>query len=86
PAIKAVYAEQQEIYTTALSTADKWSASFFNSDDQSVQQFNHALLQLSKQNIQVQYPVKLETQHELADVITERLRREVSPMNVTEDK
>ncbi|OXX72810.1 heme biosynthesis operon protein HemX [Vibrio sp. V19_P1S1T109] len=85
-AIKAVYAEQQEIYTTALSTADKWSASFFNSDDQSVQQFNHALLQLSKQNIQVQYPVKLETQHELADVITERLRREVSPMSVTEDK
>lgn len=85
-AIKAVYAEQQEIYTTALSTADKWSASFFNSDDQSVQQFNHALLRLSKQNIQVQYPVKLETQHELADVITERLRREVSPMSVTEDK
>jgi len=85
-AIKAVYAEKQEIYTTALSTADKWSASFFNSDDQSVQQFNHALLQLSKQNIQVQYPVKLETQHELADVITERLRREVSPMSVTEDK
>ncbi|ASF98718.1 uroporphyrinogen-III C-methyltransferase [Vibrio anguillarum] len=85
-AIKAVYAEQQEIYTTALSTADKWSASFFNSDDQSVQQFNHGLLQLSKQNIQVQYPVKLETQHELADVITERLRREVSPMSVTEDK
>ncbi|NAX18957.1 MULTISPECIES: uroporphyrinogen-III C-methyltransferase [unclassified Vibrio] len=85
-AIKAVYAEQQEIYTTALSTADKWSASFFNSDDQSVQQFNHALLQLSKQNIQVQYPVKLETQHELADVITERLRREVYPMSVTEDK
>ncbi|ASU21222.1 heme biosynthesis operon protein HemX [Vibrio qinghaiensis] len=85
-AIKAVYAEQQEIYTTALSTADKWSASFFNSDDQSVQQFSHALLQLSKQNIQVQYPVKLETQHELADVITERLRREVSPMSVTEDK
>ncbi|PRQ63945.1 uroporphyrinogen-III C-methyltransferase [Vibrio sp. V01_P9A10T6] len=85
-AIKAVYAEQQEIYTTALSTADKWSASFFNSDDRSVQQFNHALLQLSKQNIQVQYPVKFETQHELADVITERLRREVSPMSVTEDK
>lgn len=85
-AIKAVYAEQQEIYTTALSTADKWSASFFNSDDQSVQQFNHGLLQLSKQNIQVQYPIKLETQHELADVITERLRREVSPMSVTEDK
>ncbi|MBF4258181.1 heme biosynthesis operon protein HemX [Vibrio anguillarum] len=85
-AIKAVYAEQQEIYTTALSTADKWSASFFNSDDQSVQQFNHGLLQLSKQNIQVQYPIKLETQHELADVITERLRSEVSPMSVTEDK
>ncbi|CAH8229719.1 uroporphyrinogen-III C-methyltransferase [Vibrio aestuarianus] len=84
-AIKAVYVEQQEIYTTALTTADKWSATFFNQNDNAVKQFNDTVLQLSKQNIQVEYPVKLETQNKLADIITERLRREVSSV-ITEEK
>lgn len=84
-AIKAVYVEQQEIYTTALTTADKWSATFFNQNDNAVKQFNATVLQLSKQNIQVEYPVKFETQNKLADIITERLRREVSSV-ITEEK
>ncbi|MDF9400543.1 uroporphyrinogen-III C-methyltransferase [Vibrio sp. 1180_3] len=84
-AIKAVYVEQQEIYTTALTTADKWSAAFFNQNDNAVKQFNDTVLQLSKQNIQVEYPVKFETQNKLADIITERLRREVSSV-ITEEK
>ncbi|MDE1240116.1 uroporphyrinogen-III C-methyltransferase [Vibrio aestuarianus] len=84
-AIKAVYVEQQEIYTTALTTADKWSATFFNQNDNAVKQFNDTVLQLSKQNIQVEYPVKFETQNKLADIITERLRREVSSV-ITEEK
>ncbi|NGZ14685.1 heme biosynthesis operon protein HemX [Vibrio aestuarianus] len=84
-AIKAVYVEQQEIYTTALTTADKWSATFFNQNDNAVKQFNDTVLQLSKQSIQVEYPVKFETQNKLADIITERLRREVSSV-ITEEK
>ncbi|MDE1312742.1 uroporphyrinogen-III C-methyltransferase [Vibrio aestuarianus] len=84
-AIKAVYVEQQEIYTTALTTADKWSAAFFNQNDNAVKQFNDTVLQLSKQNIQVEYPVKFETQNKLVDIITERLRREVSSV-ITEEK
>ncbi|MBD1566267.1 uroporphyrinogen-III C-methyltransferase [Vibrio sp. S12_S33] len=84
-AIKAVYVEQQEIYTTALTTTDKWSATFFNQNDNTVKQFNDTVLQLSKQNIQVEYPVKFETQNKLADIITERLRREVSSV-ITEEK
>ncbi|NVD08193.1 heme biosynthesis operon protein HemX [Vibrio sp. JPW-9-11-11] len=84
-AIKAVYVEQQEIYTTALTTADKWSSTFFNQDSNQVVEFNKALDLLSKQQVQVDYPVKLETQQQLSDVIRERLRREVTTL-VTEDK
>lgn len=84
-AIKAIYVEQQELYTTALTTADKWSATFFNQDSKEVAEFNQALELLSKQRVQVDYPVKLETQQQLSDVIRERLRREVTTL-VTEDK
>ncbi|USD41035.1 uroporphyrinogen-III C-methyltransferase [Vibrio sp. SCSIO 43135] len=84
-AIKAVYDEQGEIYTASLSTAQQWSTAFFNNDDNAVIEFNKALGQLSGQNIQVEYPVKLQTQNVLADVINERLRREVTTM-ITEEK
>ncbi|UTZ26699.1 heme biosynthesis operon protein HemX [Vibrio campbellii] len=85
-AIKAVYQEQGEIYATSLETADKWAMAFFNQDDNSVKEFNKTLSQLSKQDIQVQYPAKLESQNQLSDVIRERLRREVTTMTGTEDK
>ena len=84
-AIKAVYQEQGEIYTTSLETADKWAMAFFNQDDNSVKEFNKTLSQLSKQDIQVEYPAKLESQNQLSDVIRERLRREVTVMT-TEEK
>ncbi len=85
-AIKAVYQEQGEMYTTSLETADKWALAFFNQDDNSVQEFNKTVNQLSQQNIQVDYPTKLESQSQLSDVIRERLRREVTTMTGTEDK
>ncbi|NRF32888.1 uroporphyrinogen-III C-methyltransferase [Vibrio coralliilyticus] len=84
-AIKAVYVEQQDIYQTALTTADKWSSSFFNQDANTVIEFNKTLEMLSKQDVQVDYPVKLETQQILSDVIRDRLRREVTTL-VTEEK
>ncbi|EIY4754085.1 uroporphyrinogen-III C-methyltransferase [Vibrio cholerae] len=79
-AIKGVYTEQQTLYRTALDTAAQWSASFFNPDDKAVQSFNAALAQLAEQQVQVEYPVKLQAQQQLADVINERLRRSVSPL------
>ncbi|MFO4737369.1 uroporphyrinogen-III C-methyltransferase [Vibrio cholerae] len=79
-AIKGVYTEQQTLYRTALDTAAQWSASFFNPDDKAVQSFNAALAQLAQQQVQVEYPVKLQAQQQLADVINERLRRSVSPL------
>lgn len=84
-AIKAVYGEKQELYGLALTTADKWSKSFFNQDDNSVKEFSNTLALLNKQNIQVEYPVKFETQQILSEVISERLRREVTTL-ITEEK
>lgn len=84
-AIKAVYDEQQEIYTTALTTAEKWSKSYLNQSDNGVNEFNNALESLSKQKIQVTYPVKLKAQSQLTEVIHERLRREVTSL-IKEDK
>ena len=85
-AIKAVYQEQGEIYTTSLKTADKWALAFFNQDDNSVKEFNKTVNLLSQQNIQVEYPTKLQSQSQLSDVIRERLRREVTTMTGMEDK
>ncbi|HHI5411441.1 TPA: uroporphyrinogen-III C-methyltransferase [Vibrio metoecus] len=79
-AIKGVYTEQQTLYVTSLNTAEQWSASFFNRGDKAVQAFNAELALLAKQQVQVNYPVKLQTQQQLADEITERLRRSVSPI------
>ncbi len=84
-AIKSVYVEQQEIYTTSLKTAQEWSTSFFNQNDNTVQTFQSTLGKLAEQKVQVEYPVKLETQKQLSDVINERLRREVTSV-IKEDK
>ncbi|CAM3907498.1 uroporphyrinogen-III C-methyltransferase [Vibrio aquimaris] len=84
-AIKAVYIGQQNIYSTALTTADNWSSTYFNQESSMVNEFNSALALLSKQNIHVDYPVKLETQQVLSDVIQDRLRRDVATL-ITEDK
>jgi uroporphyrin-3 C-methyltransferase len=84
-AIKALYVEQQDIYTTALNTADKWATTFFNQEANEVIEFHKALSQLSQQKVQVEYPVELEAQEILSDVIRDRLRREVTTL-VTEDK
>jgi uroporphyrin-3 C-methyltransferase len=84
-AIKSVYVEQQEIYTTSLKTAQDWSTSFFNQNDNTVQTFQSTLAKLAEQKVQVDYPVKLETQKQLSDVISERLRREVTSV-IKEDK
>ncbi|MBW3698538.1 heme biosynthesis operon protein HemX [Vibrio sp. T187] len=85
-AIKAVYVEQGEIYSTALTVANEWSSTFFNQDDNAVKEFNKTLAELEKQNVSVEYPVKLGTQNVLSDVIRERLRREVTTMTPMEDK
>lgn len=84
-AIRAVYKEQGDVYSVALQTANEWSKSYLNQDNNSVIEFEKAIKQLSEQNISVKYPVKLESQNELSDVIRERLRREVTVMT-TEEK
>lgn len=84
--MKGVYTEQGEVFSTALKVAHEWSTQFFNLDDPVVQKFNQRIAALGKQNIQVNYPVKLETQELLSDVISERLRREMTTIITEEAK
>ncbi|CCN35274.1 putative Uroporphyrinogen III methylase HemX [Vibrio nigripulchritudo SO65] len=85
-AMKGVYTEQGEIFSTSLKVAHEWSTQFFNLDNPAVQRFNQRLETLGKQNIQVNYPVKLETQELLSDVIADRLRREMTTIITEETK
>ncbi|MGL4381569.1 MAG: uroporphyrinogen-III C-methyltransferase [Vibrio sp.] len=79
-AIKAVYAQQQAIYHTSLTTAAQWSSAFFNTEDPALQAFNRTLEQLAKLKVQVEYPVKLQSQQPLSEAINQRLRRSVTPL------
>lgn len=83
-AIRAVYNEQQDIYQNSLVAANEWAMQFFKQDDPSVKQFDKTMQQLKEQNIEVVYPVKLVSQTALADVISERLRRQVTSMTAEE--
>ncbi|MBD1559329.1 heme biosynthesis operon protein HemX [Vibrio sp. S9_S30] len=85
-AMKGVYTEQGEVFSTALKVAHEWSTQFFNLDEPAVQKFNQRIATLGKQNIQVNYPVKLESQELLSDVISDRLRREVTTIITEETK
>ena len=84
-AIKAVYDENNAIYSTALGTAATWSQSFFNQDNTQVQQFESTLATLTKQNIHIDYPVKLESQSALSKVIDQRINTKVTSLT-GEDK
>ncbi len=63
-----------------------WTVCFFYSSDSKVTNFNQAIDELSKQNISVEYPVKLSSHKELSDVISERLRRNVTSVIKGEDQ
>ncbi|MCY9846125.1 uroporphyrinogen-III C-methyltransferase [Vibrio caribbeanicus] len=84
-AIRAIYVEEQDIYSRALDIADQWTNTYFNNDEISVQSFHNALKQLAAENITVEYPEKLEAQQQIAEIIQERLSRQVTTV-IAEDK
>jgi uroporphyrin-3 C-methyltransferase len=85
-AIRAIYTENGEVYQSSLKVANDWAQQFFKLDDANVEQFTQALTELGSKNIAVAYPVKLVSQKALADVINERLRRDITSMTLQEDE
>ncbi|MEZ9783465.1 uroporphyrinogen-III C-methyltransferase [Vibrio breoganii] len=85
-AIKATYSEQEEIYRKSLLVALEWSQTYLDQDAQSVNEFESALDKLSKVKVDLEYPAKLETNQLIADIIRERLRREVTTIVTEENK
>ncbi len=80
-AIRAVYREQEHLYAESLNTAEQWTKEFFDQESPLTQSFLKSLDQLGKQDLDVAYPEKLTSQNVLSDVINERLRREVAPVD-----
>lgn len=85
-AIRATYSEQKEIYQQALKVALEWSSAYLDQDAASVNDFNQSLQTLSKVEIDLNYPDKLETNKVLSGIIQDRLRREVTTIITEESK
>ncbi|CAM2882058.1 uroporphyrinogen-III C-methyltransferase [Vibrio rarus] len=85
-AIKATYSEQEAIYQKSLNVALEWSQTYLDQDAKSVTEFDNSLATLSKAKVDLAFPAKLETSQLIADIIRERLRREVTTIATEENK
>lgn len=84
-AIKSVYREQGELYTTSLAMAKDWAEQFYDMEDPAVQSFIETLEALGQENIEADYPSKLQSQALITDTISERLRQQVKPLSTEEN-
>lgn len=84
-AIRSVYREQGEVYSTSLTMAKQWAEQFYNIDDPATQSFINTLDQLAKENVEASYPDRLQSQPIISDLISERLRSKVKPLNSEEN-
>lgn len=83
-AIQGVNKESNPMYQESLTAALEWSQRFFDQNSLKVQEFQKQLTELSKENIQVDYPTKLVSQQPLTDIISERLRRSMTTLGEEE--
>ncbi|WP_283131576.1 uroporphyrinogen-III C-methyltransferase [Enterovibrio norvegicus] len=79
-AITAVYRENGRFYAESLSTAKAWAERFYNQDAKSTEAFITTLTHLSEQTISVNYPEVLHSQDLISEALSERLRRDLSPL------
>ncbi|MEI8610537.1 uroporphyrinogen-III C-methyltransferase [Enterovibrio sp. Hal110] len=79
-AITAVYRENGRLYAESLSTAKAWAERFYNQDAKSTEAFITTLTHLSEQTISVNYPEVLHSQDLISEALSERLRRDLSPL------
>lgn len=79
-AIKGVYSENNDIFQTSLDVTQEWSGKYFNQQSIKVKNFQQEIAQLQGKDITVDYPVKLQSQKPLTDLISDRLRRSISSL------
>ncbi|MGF1701056.1 uroporphyrinogen-III C-methyltransferase [Photobacterium makurazakiensis] len=84
-AIKSVYREQGELYSTSLSMAKDWAEQFYNMEDPAAQSFISTLDALASENIEASYPSKLNSQSLITDAVSDRLRQQVKPLSTEEN-
>ncbi|MGF1683053.1 uroporphyrinogen-III C-methyltransferase [Photobacterium minamisatsumaniensis] len=84
-AIKSVYREQGELYSTSLAMAKDWAEQFYNMDDPAAQSFISTLDALASENIEASYPSQLNSQSLITDAVSDRLRQQVKPLSTEEN-
>ncbi|AGH80063.1 uroporphyrin-III C-methyltransferase HemX [Psychromonas sp. CNPT3] len=79
----AVYRQQQVIYDIAMHNISRTLATYFKLDDSTTSHFNDAIIKLSKNKLQVNYPDQLQSTAILQTVLMQRIKRSLSSPRVT---
>ncbi|CZF81802.1 uroporphyrinogen-III C-methyltransferase [Grimontia marina] len=84
-AVTSVYRENGRLYAESLKTAKDWAERFYNQDADITKSFIATLTNLSQQTIEVSYPEALESQALISDMLADRLRRDLAPLQTGEN-
>ncbi|NGN99658.1 heme biosynthesis operon protein HemX [Grimontia sp. S25] len=84
-AVTSVYRENGRLYAESLKTAKEWAERFYNQDADITKSFVATLTNLSQQTIEVSYPEALESQALISDMLADRLRRDLAPLQTGEN-
>lgn len=84
-AVTSVYRENGRLYAESLKTAKEWAERFYNQDADITKSFIATLTNLSQQTIEVSYPEALESQALISDMLADRLRRDLAPLQTGEN-
>ncbi|USH02402.1 uroporphyrinogen-III C-methyltransferase [Grimontia kaedaensis] len=84
-AVTSVYRENGRLYAESLKTAKAWAERFYNQDADITKSFVATLTNLSQQTIEVSYPEALESQALISDMLADRLRRDLAPLQTGEN-
>ncbi|MBZ6065972.1 uroporphyrinogen-III C-methyltransferase [Aeromonas schubertii] len=71
----AVYREQQDLYADSLEKAQRWVKQYFNQEDSATRYVLAEIDKLKDEQIQFNYPERLQTQALLEQVLNDRLQR-----------
>ena len=80
-AIAAVYRDQGTIYRESIATAIKWSQQYYDLSSPKTQSFIAGLQQLEQQNVNVDYPAKLQSQAMITQLVNQVLRNKMTSLS-----
>ncbi|MCD9464796.1 uroporphyrinogen-III C-methyltransferase [Photobacterium phosphoreum] len=80
-AISAVYRDQGQVYRESIATAIKWAQQYYDLSSPKTQSFIAGLQQLEQQNVNVDYPAKLQSQAMITQLVNQVLRNKMTALS-----